>query len=188
MKICNCCKLSLDPLQFHKNPSNRDGLNTICKSCKKEHQRARRQKALQDPQKAEKLQARVKASRNKGKERATQRNREYRKENADKRREYNRTFVETNREWYLAYKRDWARKNKKGALYSARRRTAKLKATPPWVDRKAIDQIYEQCPPGYEVDHIHPLQGINFCGLHVPWNLQYLTIAENRRKKNRLPE
>lgn len=48
----------------------------------------------------------------------------------------------------------------------------------------AIREIYEQCPAGHEVDHIVPLQGALVSGLHVPWNLQYLPISENRRKRN----
>ena len=40
----------------------------------------------------------------------------------------------------------------------------------------------------HEVDHIHPLVGANFSGLHVPWNLQILTSSENKRKGNRLLE
>lgn len=38
----------------------------------------------------------------------------------------------------------------------------------------------------HEADHIHPLVGGNFSGLHVPWNLQILTATENKRKGNKL--
>jgi hypothetical protein len=44
--------------------------------------------------------------------------------------------------------------------------------------------IYDFCPDGSEVDHIEPIGGKNATGLHVPWNLQYLTVSENRIKRN----
>jgi hypothetical protein len=51
-----------------------------------------------------------------------------------------------------------------------------------------IKAIYAACPVGMEVDHIHPLLGENFSGLHVPWNLQYLPMLENRVKGSKMLE
>lgn len=51
--------------------------------------------------------------------------------------------------------------------------------------REQTKAFYAACPDGLTVDHIHPLLGETFCGLHVPWNLQYLTLAENIRKGGR---
>lgn len=55
------------------------------------------------------------------------------------------------------------------------------------MDRAELRRIYELAAWfGMHVDHIHPLKGKNFCGLHVPHNLQILMPAENMRKSNKL--
>ncbi len=75
---------------------------------------------------------------------------------------------------------------KKGTHDQAIRRARALNAVPYWVDRNALRKFYDQCPPGLEVDHIVPLKHDTCCGLHVPWNLQYLTRRENAQKNKHL--
>lgn len=74
------------------------------------------------------------------------------------------------------------------AYYSSLRRARELQATPPWANLNKIKEIYNNCPEGYHVDHIYPLNGKNICGLHVENNLQYLSAKENMQKGNRVPD
>ena len=66
---------------------------------------------------------------------------------------------------------------------SAKYRAALRAQTPDDANMEKIAEIYKNCPKGYEVDHIIP---INKGGLHHQDNLQYLTVKENRSKKDKL--
>jgi hypothetical protein len=55
--------------------------------------------------------------------------------------------------------------------------------TPHDADLTAIKEFYQNCPEGYEVDHIIP---ISKGGSHSIDNLQYLTSLENKRKSNKI--
>jgi hypothetical protein len=79
---------------------------------------------------------------------------------------------------------DKGRKNK--ILNWQNYHTRKLNAMPKWVDKEELRKIYQNCPKGYHVDHIMPLRGKTSSGLHVPWNLQYLTPTENIKKSNKV--
>ena len=80
-------------------------------------------------------------------------------------------------------------------LVSLRRRRFRL-ATPKWLTaeqkmeirlkyRLAIE-MSRSTGVRHAVDHIVPLQGEEVCGLHVPWNLEVVTQAENLKKSNKL--
>jgi hypothetical protein len=89
-------------------------------------------------------------------------------------------WVENNRDVVNGISRRWAKNNRgKCNAHQARYRARKLDQTPVDANHMWIDMIYEQCPTGYEVDHILSLAN---GGLHHEDNLQYLTISQNRRK------
>jgi hypothetical protein len=75
-------------------------------------------------------------------------------------------------------------KAKPKAYFHARRALQVSRATPKWVDIEAIAEFYGNCPKGYQVDHIVPINGDNVSGLHVLANLQYLSVADHRVKTN----
>jgi len=98
-------------------------------------------------------------------------------------------FLECERQRYLKnYQTDPGKYTAKGA----KRRAAKLQATPAWSDLVAIAEIYRQAQQltldtgvNHDVDHIVPLRGKYVWGLHIPINLQVLTSSANKRKLNK---
>lgn len=79
-----------------------------------------------------------------------------------------------------------ARRGKHNPNKYLRKRGLCKNRIPIWQDRKAVVAFYYNCPPGYEVDHIIPLNGHIVSGLHTIANLQYLTPEENLKKSNKL--
>jgi len=71
------------------------------------------------------------------------------------------------------------------AYKKALRRSRKKLATPIWADLDKINEVYANCPDGMTVDHIIPITSPIVCGLHVSWNMQYLTRSDNSKKGNR---
>ena len=114
-------------------------------------------------------------------------------ENPEYHRQVSRAYYARNRDRVAAAISAWAKANPGNcAARCAKRRAAKLQATPPWLTEQHFADIGKfyaeaaklQATDGIKrhVDHIYPLQGKTVCGLHVPWNLQILTAVDNRRK------
>jgi hypothetical protein len=109
------------------------------------------------------------------------------------------TYYKANRERILQHRKDtdeldrqrkWRQSNQHiknflTAEYRAKRRLA----SPKWLTTAQKDEmkvIYEKARElRLTVDHIVPINGKNVSGLHVPWNLQLITLQENVKKSNK---
>lgn len=100
----------------------------------------------------------------------------YRKDKYEERKEFNSLRMKKH---YLENKGYYKDKTNK-------RRAIKLRAIPKFANLDKIREIYKNCPKGYHVDHIIPLNNPIVCGLHVEWNLQYLSAKDNCSKSNKL--
>ena len=88
----------------------------------------------------------------------------------------------------------WSRNPHKSSLYATARRAAQLQATPSWADIGVIENVYKEAIViskrtgiKHHVDHIWPLRGRGYRGLHVVWNLRIIPAGENLRKHNKRP-
>ncbi len=86
----------------------------------------------------------------------------------------------------FCWQKDQKDNPEKWAQRTALRRARKLNATPSWVSLESLKEIYKNIPEGMHVDHIVPLTHETVCGLHVPWNLQYLSATDNHKKSNKM--
>ena len=109
-----------------------------------------------------------------------------------------KAWREQNKERARALVKAWREQNKdKGRAHTAARRACRRKAEPVWLSdehKQAISEKYalsvrlaEERGEEYHVDHIWPLKGKGFSGLHVPWNLQVIPASENLSKHNNRP-
>lgn len=87
-------------------------------------------------------------------------------------------------------KKDEKRRHKTTKSYKKRhriyktlrkRQTVKAKLNVNWSE---IQEFYDNRPEDCHVDHIIPLNHELVCGLHVPWNFQYLSAEDNIKKSN----
>lgn len=199
-KKCNTCSELKLLCEFGKDRHMRDGHSYVCRMCnqkktekwrKENRERSNnyhREYYQNNPERLERRRATIRAYR-KAKyytdiTSARAKQNAYHKDNAAKTREWSRRSRKNN------YTKILAR--------NAGRRASKVSATPLWLSdthRAQIQWFYaaarmmtQTTGVLHHVDHIHPLQGFGFSGLHVPWNLRVIPAAKNIFKGNKPPE
>lgn len=205
-KQCSICKQVKSSGEFPLNPHHKHGLNSSCKDCHNEYRKRRwwenREHELKRSRKyylknKKKRCASMRKKWHENRDKQLERSRRYYQSHKKERSEYTKKWRVNRPEICREVNRKWRIKNKeKTRFYSFKYRSAKLLATPPWINEnheKQMSLMYvlakslEVNTEGrFEVDHIIPLCGENFCGLNVPWNLQVISASQNRSKGNKL--
>jgi 5-methylcytosine-specific restriction endonuclease McrA len=187
-KKCSKCKEIKFFAEFSKCKSNKDGYQSFCKGC-------------------------MKASKLKIRDHISDYQREYYKNNKDKRREYieankdriseynrkrndvnrdnksknRKIYYQENRDYEIAYSREYQKLNpQKYLAHNAKRRALKKSTSTndPW-ELQQIALFYGDCPEDHHVDHIVPL---HLGGRHELANLQHLEDRMNLSKHAKHPD
>jgi 5-methylcytosine-specific restriction endonuclease McrA len=191
MKTCSTCEI-LKPLSdFGKNSIKPDGLCAACKPCRNARRKAGYYKNRQSN-----IDAALKWNRENPERHKASQARAYRK-NIEKHRAQSKQRYLDNIEAIKGYQKRYRQENPDTQrAHSGLKRGRKRNATPAWLtedQRFEMYLIYAQASlmteclgESHHVDHIIPLKHNDFCGLHVPWNLQVLSGVENMSKHNKL--
>jgi hypothetical protein len=170
-KTCTKCGENKDLSDFYSQSTGHMGVRASCKICCK--------KQNNEWQRSNKEKSRNKAARYRERNPLKVKNSvyKYQKSNPVKMKELRDKFKNANPD--------------KIAFYKAKRRSAKLNATPSWANKDAMIVLYTEAAKLTKsgvvthVDHIVPLQSPLVCGLHCEANLQLLSANDNVSKGNR---
>lgn len=181
IKVCRKCGESKPFSDFSKarpGKGDRFGIVSTCKPCRASMNRLWHEK---------------------NKIRSLENSRDWKLKNKERVSQYAKEWALKNPEKKSQNNKIWKKSNPaKNCANAARKKALNISSTPIWLSAIQLAQIQEfyeiaraktvQTGIKYHVDHIHPIQGLGFSGLNVPWNLQILTAKENISKKNKFPE
>jgi hypothetical protein len=177
----------------HGHVTFRNTANHICVEC----QRQRSLAHYHGPGHEERVEQ-MRAYKDANREKVRASSQDWKVRNIERSREINRKHFQENREYHRERGREYKKRFRAEATaHQMRRKASQISATPPWLSAEQesdIRDFYREAArlsrggARYHVDHIFPLKGSNFSGLHVPWNLRVLEAAKNIAKSNRFPE
>lgn len=191
-KLCTCCRKEKELDQFLPSKQGKFGVTSWCRPCDLQKS-ADRYAKNRDRYAAQKKRY---AADNKGKIKKIRA--EWYLQNREKVLLKNAQWSALNKERHRELSKLWQKANTARVnMHTANYRALKMKAAPKWLSAIELAQIHEmydiafactvQTGVEHHVDHIHPLRGNGFNGLHVPWNLRVIPAYENRSKSNKLP-
>lgn len=205
VKTCSKCKIE-KPVDCFDRGTNKGNYASYCKVCRKIY---RKEHYLKNKEKYFDNARRYKEN-NPFRKQETDRARRFRlleeiraydkfrfQRDKDKRLALSREWAKNNPERRREIGRKWTKNNPEHVSIQANIRHRRISnATPKWLTQEQLDymkylrklasNLSKETGIPHEVDHIHPVRGKNFCGLHVPWNLRIITRQENMAKGNKL--
>jgi hypothetical protein len=177
----------------------RDKYNGCCIECQRLAEKEFGKKFYEENKDA--ISARNKEYRGEHKEELKLKSKEWRDKNKEILKLRNRKRYEKNKKQILERNKQWAKENPEKVITMRKRwekahrnviKASKIKTkinrklrVPLWADWNKIIEFYDKMPDDMVGDHYIPLQGDEVSGLHVSWNLQYLTPHDNTIKYNK---
>lgn len=200
-KVCNKCGVEKTIDCFNKSARGKYGTRPECKSCaarqridNKEH--IVEQKKEYYKKNKERILATQSMYKSNNKDVISFKKQEYYRQNKEENLNKSKITYQRNRDAILVRHKKYQQKRQQEQPHkinavTAKRRAAKLKATPSWVDNEAVNGMYKlammfnRTGLDMHVDHIVPLNSDKVCGLHCEANLQLLLASDNISKGNR---
>lgn len=172
-KLCSKCDIEKSIENFHKRAAIKSGYRSECKSCgcdrRRKYHKNNREVSIEASNK-------------------------WKRENKNKVKDYSKRYSVENKDKIKLYRSSNLDKSRRTC---AKRRAAKLKATPNWGELNSfiIEEAYSLAKIRkklsnfqWHVDHIVPLKprSRKVCGLHVGINLQVIPWKDNLLKSDKI--